>query len=308
MNLRALWTSARRWYEGHSTRDRRIIATVAGAVALALVYVVLVEPVLAYRQQVAEEIGEGLEERERAARFLGAADSLRSERDELRQRFEQAKTHLVPGDSAALGAAALQERANAIAAEKGITVQSTQVMREEAADPFRKIAVRLTLSGELRPFAEFIAGLEYGPQQLTLPFVEVSRRGAVAGARGPRSLAATVEVSGYILSGEQAAKAEAEAAEAAEAGAEGAPQAEAPAGVAGEAVVEKPAAEAAAPAVPAPPPAPGPPLASPPAGAPAPSTASAPPAAPAPAAAPTPPTPPTLPAAPGPRPAPQGAD
>jgi len=165
-----------------------------------------VEPLVHYRPAVAEEIAEGQEQLERGARFLAAADSVRAERNDLRQRLDQAKERLLPGGSGTLGAAALQERANSIAAEKGIAVQSTQVMKEEAADPFRKVAIRLTLSGELKPFSEFIAGLEYGAQQLAIPFVEVSRRGAVPGAKGPRTLAATVEVSGYLL-GEQAPKA-----------------------------------------------------------------------------------------------------
>jgi type II secretory pathway component PulM len=198
VNLAALWAAARRWYESHSVRDQRIVAGVALAIVLSLVYVGIVDPLIAYRRGVADEIQEGQEQLERAARFLGARETLAAERGDLRRRFEQAKTHLIPADSGTLGAAALQERANAIAAEKGITVQSTQVMREEPAEPFRKVAVRLTLQGELRPFADFVAGLEYGPQELRIPFVEVSRRGAVAGAKGPRTLTSTVEVSGYI--------------------------------------------------------------------------------------------------------------
>ena len=100
-------------------------------------------------------------------------------------------------------------------------------MREEAAGPYRKVAVRLTLSAELKPFAEFLSGLEYGPQQLTIPFVEVSRRGAVPGAKGPRLLSATVEVSGYLLAKDKAKEAEPEP-EAAPAS-EAAPGGEAPA-------------------------------------------------------------------------------
>jgi hypothetical protein len=75
-------------------------------------------------------------------------------------------------------------------------------MKEEAVDPYRKVAVRLTLSGELKPFAELVSGLEYG-QQLAIPFVEINRRGAAPGAKGPRTLSATLEVTGFVL-GEQA--------------------------------------------------------------------------------------------------------
>src|SRR5204863_22090 len=212
VRLRELWTLAARWYAAHSMRDRRILAGIGALAALSLLYVGLVQPLIHYRKRVKTEIEEGQDQLEHAARFLAVASALRAERDDLRQRVAQAKDRLLPGSSGTLGAAALQERANSLAAEKGITVQSTQVMKEEPVEPFHKIAIRLTLSGELKPFAELVSGLEYGPQQLSIPFVELSRRGAVAGAKGPRTLQATVEVSGY-LQGEQAAKAEAEPAE-----------------------------------------------------------------------------------------------
>ena len=235
MNLRELWAAAGRWYAAHSARDRRILAGIGALAALSILYVGAVQPLIHYRQRVKTEIEEGQDQLEHAARFLAAADALRAERDELRQRLAQAKERLLPGSSATLGAAALQERANSLAAEKGITVQSTQVMKEEPVEPFHKIAIRLVLSGELKPFAELLSGLEYGPQQLTIPFVELSRRGAVAGAKGPRTLQATMEVSGY-LQGEQAAKAEPEPPEG---------EGEAPAGsLEGEGAAGAPAAEA----------------------------------------------------------------
>src|SRR2546422_8473453 len=212
VKLRELWAAAGRWYAAHSARDRRVVAGIGALAALSILYVAAVQPLIHYRQRVKTEIEEGQDQLEHAARFLAVADALRAERDDLRQRVAQAKERLLPGSSGTLGAAALQERANSLAAEKGITVQSTQVMKEEPVEPFHKIAIRLTLSGELKPFAELLSGLEYGPQQLTIPFLEVSRRAAMAGAKGPRTLQGTVEVSGY-LQGQQAAKAEAEPAE-----------------------------------------------------------------------------------------------
>jgi type II secretory pathway component PulM len=244
VRLRELWPLAGRWYAAHSTRDRRILGGIGALAALSLLYVGLVQPLIHYRKRVKTEIEEGQDQLEHAARFLAVADALRAERDDLRQRVTKAKERLLPGSSATLGAAALQERTNSLAAEKGITVQSTQVMKEEPVEPFHKIAIRLTLSGELKPFAELVSGLEYGPQQLTIPFVELSRRGAVAGAKGPRTLQATVEVSGY-LQGEQAAKAEPEPAEGEGEAPAGAAEGEAPAGTAeGEAGAGAPAVEA----------------------------------------------------------------
>ena len=263
MNLQALWSAARRWYAAHSQRDRGIILGLAVAVGLSIVYVAVVEPVRGYRRSVAEEIVEGREQLERAARFIGALDTLRTERVELRQHVEQAKTRLLPGDSGTLGAAALQERVNALATEKGIAIQSVQVMREEQAEPFRKVAVRLTLTGEPKPLADFVAGLEYGPQQLSIPFVEVNRRGAVPGAKGPRTLTATVEVGGYLLPSEKQKPVEAEVVEEEGEAVIGAPESEATGG-APTANGEGPGVPGAMPGKTAP--APGPPLATPGAG------------------------------------------
>jgi type II secretion system (T2SS) protein M len=200
--LQALWSRIQHWYGGHSRRDQRIILGVLTLAGVCLVYLYGIVPLREYRQRVSDEISEGQDQLARSARVLGSADSLRAERAELEKRLKQTRSRLLPGRGGTLGAAALQERTNSLAAEKGITVQSTQVMKEEAVDPYRKVSVRLTLSGELKPFAELLSGLEYD-QQLAVPFVEANRRGAVPGAKGPRTIQATVEVTGFVL-GEQA--------------------------------------------------------------------------------------------------------
>ena len=200
VDLRALWARVLAWYNGYSERDRRWILGVLVLVGSSIVYVAVVEPILDYRKAAAEEIEAGHAKLEKSMRLVATKESLRAEREDLRKRLAQAKTRLLPGGTGTLGAAALQERANSLASEKGISVQSTQVMKEEVMEPFRKVAVRLTLSGELHPLAELVSGLEYG-QQLAIPFIEVSRRGAVAGAKGPRTLSVTVEVNGFVQGG-----------------------------------------------------------------------------------------------------------
>ena len=211
MNVRALIDRVRRWYQAHGERDRRVIVGVAIAAGLSLVYLGVVVPIIDYRKSVAEEIAEGQERLEQAERFVGALEGLRAERDELKQKLDQARSRLLPGATGAIGAAALQERVNTVAGQRNITVQSTQVMREEEVPPFRKVAVRLTLSGELKEFAGFLSELENGPQALRMPFMEISRRGAAVAGK-PRSLSVNLEVSGYLL-----AQAEPEAAPAGEA-------------------------------------------------------------------------------------------
>lgn len=211
-DLHTTWERVLVWYNAYGERDRRIILGVVVAVGASLLYLAVLEPLLDYRAALAQEIADGQEEYERSMRFIGAKATLNAEREDLGRRLAQAKARLLPGGTGTLGAAALQERANALASEKGIAIQSTQVMKEEVVEPYHKVAVRLTLSGEVKPLAELVSGIEYG-QQLAIPFLEVSRRGAVAGAKGPRTLSVTLEVSGFVQS---AAAGKGEAADAAE--------------------------------------------------------------------------------------------
>jgi Tfp pilus assembly protein PilO len=199
-DVRALWDRALIWYRGHTERERRVILGVLGAVGFSIVYVGVVEPILDYRKDIAAQIDSDHAKLEKSTKLVATKDALKAERDDLKKRLAQAKTRLLPGGTVTLGAAALQERTNSLAQEKGISVQSTQVMKEAEAEPFKKVSVRLTLSGELNPLAEFVSGVEYA-QQLAIPFIEISRRGAVAGAKGPRTLSVTVEVSGYVQGG-----------------------------------------------------------------------------------------------------------
>jgi type II secretory pathway component PulM len=239
-DLRAIADGLLARYRGYSESERRIILALGVAIVASVVYVFVIGPIVDYRKSIEQEIADGQEELERDMRFLSKKDTLRTERDDLRRRLTQAKGRLLPGGTQTLGAAALQERTNNLANDQGISIQSTQVMqpsKDEQVDPFRKVAVRLTLSGELKPLAEFLSALEYGQQQLSVPFVEVSRRGAVAGAKGPRTLSVTMEVGGFVQAGaktgEGPAKTEAAegeqtaaadtATEGGQAGAEGAP-------------------------------------------------------------------------------------
>ena len=83
-----------------------------------------------------------------------------------------------PGDTPTLAAANLQNTLHSLAGEKGVEIQSTQVMRDDAVGDFRRIAVRITVTGDLKQVADFLAGVEHGPTRVLIPFLEISRRGA----------------------------------------------------------------------------------------------------------------------------------
>lgn len=238
MNWRAQW-------ERLSGRERTLIGAAGVVLALLLLRFVIISPFLAYRESLQDEIASNRELLQNDRAYLARSTDVAKHLESLRVRYRETRAQLVPGDTPTLAAASLQDTLHSLAAEKGVTVQSTQVMREETVGDFRRIAVRLTAAGELRQLAEFVAGVEFGARRLSVPFLELSRRGAVLRGQSARALAATIEVNAF-LQGSDKSDAKAAPAE----GAAAAATDEAPAGSSPSAPAASP--ESSAPAAPAP--------------------------------------------------------
>ena len=205
MNWRVQWTRL-------STRERMLIAAAGAVLGLALLRFLVLSPFLAYRESLRDEIAAHRDMLENARGYLARAGEVTSQHEMLRARYKEIHAQLVPGDTPTLAAASLQDMLHSLAAEKGINIQSTQVMREETVGDFRRVAVRITVTGELRSLAEFLAGVEYGPRRVSIPFLEISRKGAVLRGQSVRALAATVEVSAFLQGSKDEAAPEAGAA------------------------------------------------------------------------------------------------
>ena len=188
-----------------SSRERRLIGAAAGVLGIYLVYLLLISPFLSYRQDLQDEITAHREQLENGKAYLMRTADLTRQRDQLQKIFQQVRSQLVPGDTPTLAAANLQNTLHSLAGEKGVEIQSTQVMRDDTVGDFRRIAVRITVTGDLKPLADFLAGLEHGPTRVAIPFLEISRRGAVLRGKAARALSATIEVTAFLQPAQAAA-------------------------------------------------------------------------------------------------------
>jgi hypothetical protein len=180
-----------------ASRQQRLYV-VLGVVVVLFVLRFGIGWLLDYRQGVKEDIQLTADRLANARRTVTRGPELERQLGALRQRYDEAVSHLVPGDTPTLAAAALQERVSALAVEKGVSLQTTQVMRDEAMGPFRKVSLRITASGDLRQLADFISQLEFGDLRVNVPFIELSRRGAARRENTARSVSATLEVNGVV--------------------------------------------------------------------------------------------------------------
>jgi general secretion pathway protein M len=181
----------------------------AGAAMLALLLVAvrygIVEPYLAYTARLEEEIEQEVQRVAKMQRQRGRREQIATQVKVLRQRFQEMRQRLIPGGTPALATAHLQERIQTLASQRGLEVVTTQVMRDEALGEFRKIAVQVTLRGELPAVADFVSGVEYGDWLLAVTTLEVrsTYNLRVRPKEGPRNpLTITLEVGGVMQGAE----------------------------------------------------------------------------------------------------------
>jgi hypothetical protein len=183
---------------------------------------------LDYRAALKDDVRMSAQRLATARRLAQRAPAAQSNVESLKTRYQAAVAELVPGDTPTLAAAVLQERVSALASDKKVSVQTTQVMKDEPLGPFRTVSLRITASGELHDLADFLTALEYGQLRVFIPFVELSRRGAMVRKGGVgRTVSATIQVAGIVQGSAKPVVAQPVAAKGAAAGAEGAASASA---------------------------------------------------------------------------------
>jgi len=201
MRLKQLWQRL-------SARERVLAGAALLAVLLVVVRYGIVEPYLTYTVHLEEEIEQEAQRVAKMQRQRSRREQIAIQVNVLHQRFQAMRQRLIPGGTPALAAAHLQERIQTLANQSGLELVTTQVMRDEAVAEFRKIAVQVTLRGELPAVANFVAGVEYSDWLLAVMTLEVrsTYNLRLRSREGPRNpLTITLEVGGIMQGAETSA-------------------------------------------------------------------------------------------------------
>ena len=142
---------------------------------------------------------------------LAHSEAVEGQAAALRERFERAQSRLIAGATPTQAGAELQGRLSSMAADAGLNVLSSQILKDEEVQEFRRVGVRLTLSGELDGVARMLAAVESGDVDLSVTLLEINRKlgaarkpptPAIAGRTPPAptaaSLTATMEVKTFM--------------------------------------------------------------------------------------------------------------
>ena len=168
-------TLKERW-AAFSQRERYLVM---GAGATALIVLVRYAPLPALSSLTSggeEDAWVQLQKIENYQKILSRSDGADKRSQELRERYEAAKTRLVPGETPTQVGAALQGRLSTMATDAGLNVLSSQILKDEQVGDFRRVGVRLTLSGELEGVTQMLSAIETGPSDVEVTLLEVNRK------------------------------------------------------------------------------------------------------------------------------------
>jgi len=168
-------TLKERW-AGFSQRERYLVI---GAAAIAFIVLVRYAPLPGLTSLTSagdEDSWVQLQKIENYQKILARSDAADRRSQELRERYEAAKTRLVPGETPTQVGAALQGRLSTMATDAGLNVLSSQILKDEQVGEFRRVGVRLTLSGELEGVTHMLSAIETGQSDVEVTLLEVNRK------------------------------------------------------------------------------------------------------------------------------------
>ena len=192
--LRAVWQRL-------SARERLLAGLACGALLLVALRYGVVAPYLAYTTQLEARIERDVQRLAKMQRQRDRAAAVQQRMRRLEKQFAAAYDQLVPGDTPALAAARLQERVQTFAARSGLTLVTTQVMRDKSLGSLRTTRVQMTFRGDTPAVADFLAQVEYEDWLLAVSRLDIGtsqrrRRRRRQAVRPPLTI--TLEVEGIM--------------------------------------------------------------------------------------------------------------
>ena len=203
MRLNALWEAWQRL----SARERLLAGLACGALMLVALRYGVIAPYLAYTTQLEERIERDVQRLAKMQRQRDRAAEVQQRMRTLEKQFAAAYDQLVPGETPTLAAAQLQERVQTFADRSGLTLVTTQVLRERSLGSLRKTAVQMTFRGDTPAVADFLAWVEYEDWLLSVSRLDIGtsnrrrRRRRRQAARPPLTI--TLEVEGIMRASAQ---------------------------------------------------------------------------------------------------------
>jgi hypothetical protein len=117
-----------------------------------------------------------LQKIENYQKILARADAAGKRETELERRYAAAQARLLSGATPTQVGAELQGSLSSMASSAGLNVLSSQILKAEEDRGYRRVGVRLTLSGDLKGVVEMLSAIETGKTDIEVTLLEINRK------------------------------------------------------------------------------------------------------------------------------------
>lgn len=168
-------TLRERW-EAFSQRERYLLMTAGVCAVVVLVYYSPLSALGTLSSQGGDDRWMQVRKIESYQKILARTKAAEQRRDRLEARYEAAQQRLIKGATPTQVGAELQGRISSMAADSGLQVLSSQILKVEEYKEFHRVGVRLTLSGKLAGLSDLLSAIETGPSDLAVTLLEINRK------------------------------------------------------------------------------------------------------------------------------------
>ena len=117
-----------------------------------------------------------LQKIENYQKILARGDAAGKRETDLERRYAAAQARLLSGSTPTQVGAELQGSLSSMAGIAGLNVLSSQILKAEEDSGFRRVSVRLTLSGDLEGVVEMLYRIETGRTDIEVTLLEINRK------------------------------------------------------------------------------------------------------------------------------------
>ena len=176
--------------------QRKILFGVIGAALLILVYTFGVVPLGEAKKKADEEIAIKGRVLKKYAEILQSRRAAEEGLEKTRKQREEVQKRLLPGETAQLGAASLQEIVKRLADKNNISLRSFRILEAKEASVYRKISLQIEVNpiNSLRSLAQFLADIESQEKELMISEMDL----LVFNPRMPSNVQGSLVISGLM--------------------------------------------------------------------------------------------------------------
>lgn len=174
----------------------KALAVAAGAVSVAAIYAVAIEPLMSFYGHGRQTLQERLEVLHRVEASAAELPRLRAAAKEWREKTRDGDLLFV-GSSDAVAGAALQSTLKELIEDGSATLSSAEVLPAETADKFRRVAIRVSFSGDLTLITDVLRGIEGARPAIFVDNLDIRTAGDSARDDEGKSFTIAFDVHGF---------------------------------------------------------------------------------------------------------------